>query len=300
MSDQLPDTNNLPGGLFVRRDRPKNLNGQQPQQGGSSSSSNPMASRLGLDRLAAEKAAERAAAAASAPLMPPPPKRPMLSHLHDDHGDEGGDSSHEKKRYRRPREETPSHAGGVNVASAQRIKERVAERLKGAGQVFTTAAPASDADASANPQPSTGGTAATRQWEAAASPALSSAGASEWEAPSPRHPPLVPDRAQFGSEPRGFAADTPLDTPQGRTGSMGGGASASVSRSGGGATPLHPGAFPKGASGGTYQLAGLGGGGGGETDWEKGSVAGDVDVQADAAAEDDKLDRDWCMSTRSL
>ena len=285
--------NNLPGGLFVKKKRPQNLQ-QQPST--SSSSSNPMASRLGLDRLAAEKAAERAAAAEAAPLMAPPPKRPILSHLRDD--DDGGDA-HPQKKYRRPREETPSHPGGVNVEAAERIKERVAERLKGAGQQFTTTKKSSDAGASSNP-PNTAGTATTRGWMAA-SPALSSGG-SEWEAPSPMHPPpLVPDRAQFGSEPRGFLADTPLDTPQNRTGSLrpvGDGSSAPSRDLAGGATPQLPAALSKDSRGGTYQLGSVGssgpsGSGGGADEWERGSVAGGDDEQAGAAEADDKLDRDW-------
>ena len=139
MAERLPPSEGgaaLPGGLFVRRDRPKNL-----QQ-----ASNPVSSRLGLDKLAAEKARERAAAAAAQP-MAPPPKRPMLGHLRADEGDgeASGEASSGARKYRRPREDTPSHAGGVNVATAQRIKERVTERLKGAGQVFTTAAESSRA-----------------------------------------------------------------------------------------------------------------------------------------------------------
>lgn len=298
MADRLPDdTSNLPGGLFVKRDRPKNLgNGSSSSRGGSSGGS-----RLGLDRLAQEKARERGEAAAAAPMLPPPPKRPMLSHLReDDDADADGADGGGARKYRRPREETPSHAGGVNVATAQRIKERVHERLKGAGQAFTTTttgggdAGGSSSDAGGA---STGGTGTTRQWQAAASPALSMGG-SEWEAPSPMHPSLVPDRAQFGSEPRGFNADTPLDTPFGsRGGGAASSASAAVPRFGPAATPqptpLHPGSS---------------GGAGGEVgdEWERGSVAGDGGgrgggggdggAQEDAAEADERLDHEWYVA----
>ena len=115
----------LPGGLFVRKDkgdRQQQQQAQQPQQ--------PQRSMLGLDRLAAEKARERAALAAEEPMRPPaiPFKRPLPAPAHGDH----------ERHYRRPREETPSHAGGVNEARSADIQQRVKERLKGKAQVFTS------------------------------------------------------------------------------------------------------------------------------------------------------------------
>ena len=158
----------LPGGLFIRRDRPKNLQQQQP-------SSNP--SRLGLDKLAQEKARERAAAGGPPPPRALPSKRPLPGSSSGDGeagdgGDGGGDAGSNAHKWRRPREETPSHAGGVNAGAAQKIKERVHERLKGAGQVFTTTGEAG-AGAPTGGGASTGGTGATRTWQPAASPALS-------------------------------------------------------------------------------------------------------------------------------
>jgi hypothetical protein len=196
MSDdhELPRSSNLPGGLLVRKDRAK-ATPDHP-------TSNP--SRLGLDKLAQEKARERQASGggAAGPIMGPPSKRPFPS------GEGRDGEGHGGRQYRRPREETPSHAGGVNEAAAQRIKERVAERLRGDGQVFRTAR---GGEGSQGGGSGPGAASSSRSW-VQPSPARSTTG-SEWEAPSPMHPSLVPDRAAFGSEPRGFVADTPLDTP---------------------------------------------------------------------------------------
>ena len=273
------DLNDLPGGLFVKRNRPKNV---QP-------SSNPT-SRLGLDKLAAEKAKERAAAAAAAPHMPPPPQQPNKKPRLGEDDDDGAAPEHQAK-YRRPREETPSHAGGVNVSAAQRIKERVTERLKGAGPSFTTS---TSSTADEPPRDSTGGqTASTAKWHAAASPALSS---SEWEAPSPMRQPLVPDRAQFGSEPRGFlVGDTPLD----RGGSSSVAGSSIRGREGPAATPqptpLREGLGGEGGSSSskTYNLSSLKGGKApADDEWEAGSNKGD-DEQEGAGEADAQMDRDW-------
>ena len=261
---------NLPGGLSIRKDRDRQ---SRPSSG----------STLGLDRLAAEKAKERSAAEASKP-MAPPPKRPYP-------GDADG-----SRQYRRPREETPSHAGGVNEVAAARIAARVKDRLKGDGQTFT-----------AGDRRREGGGAAAHS-RADPSPAPS-----EWEAPSPAHPPLVPDRAAFGSEARGFLVETPMGP--GASSSLHAGSSAPThvsatpqpspymgppSRGASGATPAHPGAAggPRDGpgGGGNYKLGGLGGsgggggGGGGGGEWEQESTVGD-DAAADAA--DTELDRAW-------
>lgn len=119
------------GGLLIRKDRPRhNFEGGGSDAGGS---------RLGLDRLAAEKARAREA------MLPPPGgaiseiKRPRLSHLHEQDGDGVGTSRPgDERHYRRPKPPTPSHGGGVNREVAAQIASRVKERLKGDGQVFTT------------------------------------------------------------------------------------------------------------------------------------------------------------------
>ena len=163
-----------PGGLIVRKDRPK------PDKERRDAARAGEGSRLGLDKLAAEKRQERAEAQASQP-MAPPPKRPFLSHLHEQSGSgsEGGagaPAAAERKRYRRPRGETPTHAGGVNETAAARIAARVKERLKGDRPLFSSSGGGD------------GGGGSGRAW-ADASPAPSISGG-DWEAPSPLHPSL--------------------------------------------------------------------------------------------------------------
>ena len=196
MSDGSLPGGQLPGGLLVRKDKSE----RQPAP------SSRQRSLLGLDKLAAEKARERAAAAASEPMQAPLPmlfKRPLPP---SSQGDSAEPSSSRERHYRRPREETPSHGGGVNEARSADIQQRVKDRLKSKGQVFASS---SNAGGSAG----TGGASDSGRRFVPPSPAPSMSG-SEWEAPSPQRSSLVPDRAQFGSEPRGFLdAGTPLDTP---------------------------------------------------------------------------------------
>ena len=57
--------------------------------------------------------------------------------LHEEDG--GGNPMDQRtKQFRKPREPTPSHPGGVNDEKRAQIKERVRDRLKGDGQTFTT------------------------------------------------------------------------------------------------------------------------------------------------------------------
>ena len=272
----------LSGGLHVRKDK-----GERP-------SAQPQRSILGLDKLAAEKARERAAAASAEPMHAPQPmpfKRPLPA------GDGADSSSSKERQYRRPREETPSHGGGVNEARSADIQQRIKDRLKGKAQVFTS----SSGGGSGGVAPRNDGRAVP------ASPAPSMIG-SEWEAPSPRHQPLVPDRAQFGSEPRGFLdAGTPLDTPSGRS-TAGLSHRPSHSAPTPQPSPMVPTAAQLRASSSTPRHPGLGGGasGGGAADddeWEKASTAGDGPAsrgaggaggEGEADTEDDQqLDRDW-------
>ena len=290
----------LPGGLFVRKDKGdrQQQQAEQPQQ--------PQRSMLGLDRLAAEKARERAALAAEEPMRPPaiPFKRPLPAPAHGDH----------ERHYRRPREETPSHAGGVNEARSADIQQRVKERLKGKAQVFTSSSASGHGGGpDGGHGGGHGGGGAAR---VPASPAPSMSG-SEWEAPSPRRQPLVPDRAQFGSEPRGFLdAGTPLGTPAPSSATTGlvhrpshslptpqpspgphsvhlvRGAGAAAAAGGGGAasTPRHPGlggdvpAATHAAGGVEISAVEI------EDEWERASTAGGG---GSTAAEDAQLEREW-------
>jgi hypothetical protein len=288
----------LPGGLFVRKDKGdrQQQQAEQPQQ--------PQRSMLGLDRLAAEKARERAALAAEEPMRPPaiPFKRPLPAPAHGDH----------ERHYRRPREETPSHAGGVNEARSADIQQRVKERLKGKAQVFTSSS--ASGHGGGHDGGHGGGQGGGGAARVPASPAPSMSG-SEWEAPSPRRQPLVPDRAQFGSEPRGFLdAGTPLGTPapssattgivhrpshslptpqpsQGPHSVRGAGAAAAAAGGGGAAsTPRHPGlggdvsAASHAAGGVEISTAEI------EDEWERASTVGGG---GSTAAEDAQLERDW-------
>ena len=188
-ADRLPAAPSAQqGGLMIRKDRPKH--DFKPAEGARSS-------LLGLDKLAEAKAKEKAGMA-----PPPMPKRP-LSHLIDaeqeggltvSKAEEGG------RRYRRKGEDTPSHAGGVNHAAADRIKERVRERLKGEGQVFTTAGGGGAASGGKRYEPP--------------SPAMSTMSEGAWEAPSPVHPSMYDGRA-IDSEPRALVGGTPLGSTWG-------------------------------------------------------------------------------------
>ncbi|KAL1510502.1 hypothetical protein AB1Y20_006806 [Prymnesium parvum] len=185
MSEQLPER----GGLMIRKDRPAHEY---------RAADTARASLLGLDKLAEAKAKEREKLAA---MAPPPPKRP-LSHLMEaeEEGDGGGARAEgSARRYRRRGEDTPSHGGGVNHAAAERIKERVKERLRGEGQVFTTASSSSG----------------RRNEPQSPAPSVGSEGA--WEAPSPRHPSTYDGRA-LDSEPRALVSGTPLGSAWGDTG----------------------------------------------------------------------------------
>ena len=263
---------NLPGGLLIRKDRDKQQ--QRPSSSGGS--------RLGLDRLAAEKAREREALASERPMQPPAAiKRPyQSSHSSRDDGDRDRD-----RHIRRPREETPSHGGGVDASAQARIAERIAAgvhgKLKGQGQVFTTARGGGGGGGGARVDPSP-------------APSMNS----DWEAPSPRHEPLAPDRAQFGSEPRGFVvAGTPLDTPYDGRASTSGPSHVSATPQPSPAptrpigTPRHPGiGGGGGGGGGSGRRAGGSSAGGEEDEWEVGSTAGDAVGQEEG---DSKLDHDW-------
>ena len=109
-----------------------------------------------------------------------PFKRPLPAPAHGDH----------ERHYRRPREETPSHAGGVNEARSADIQQRVKERLKGKAQVFTSSSAGSHGGGHGGGQG--GGGAA----HVPASPVPSMSG-SEWEAPSPRRQLLGDPERQF-------------------------------------------------------------------------------------------------------
>ena len=259
------------GGLLIRAGQSRHA--FAPREGGS---------RLGLDKLAAQKARERG----MAPPPPPASKRPRLSHLEGD-GEEGGgdddDAARAARRYRKPREPTPSHGGGVNAEAAARIKDRVQQRLKGDGQTFTTRggadAPGGGGGSSANP--SGGGALRSVRAGEPPSPSPSVGSSAEWEAPSPIHPSF--DGRHFDSEPRGIVTDTPARTPLDSV----------PARSHISATPqpspqIHGGGerYQLGALGSTgAEREGGGGGGGGGGEAEAG-------VEAEAEA-DDALEREW-------
>ena len=321
----------LPGGLLIRKDKQK-----QPQQPATNTS------LLGLDRLAQEKKAEREAAAAAAAAASsgndsggggssstaPTFKRPFQSSSHGGSADADVAGGQRERKYRRPREETPSHPGGVNVAAAQKIKERVMERLKGDGPAFTMA---HDGGGGGGGSARSGGRAGDdildrKGFGGAHGRVPASPACSDWEAPSPMRPPsLVPDRAQFGSEPRGFIADTPLDTPY--AGSATGPAGRSTAPSllssslASAATPqpspmIHGGRGASGASGrdvppmgaGPRGMAGgsgvpataddewerdEGGGGGRRGGGRRGGGGGGGGGQEGASEADAALDREW-------
>ena len=206
----------LPGGLLIRKDKQK-----QPQQ---HPAANP--SRLGLDRLAQEKKAEKERAAAAGGDDSSGEvtfKRPFQSTTKGGDADADGSSGPAARKYRRPREETPSYGGGVNETAAQRIKERVAERLKGDGPAFTAARDNGQAGHSARSGGRIGDDIMDRkQFGGAKQWVPASPVGSDWEAASPMRPPsLVPDHAQFGSERRAFVADTPSSMSGRHTGAGG-------------------------------------------------------------------------------
>jgi hypothetical protein len=133
MADRLPGsaTDPLTGqpakaGLFVPAKSERHAYGK------------PGTSALGLDKLAAAKVAERGAM--PPPGMQPASKRPRetrLDHLHE--GEAEGEAEPRDKQFRKPREPTPSHSGGVNEEARAKIMGRVRDRIKGGeGQQFST------------------------------------------------------------------------------------------------------------------------------------------------------------------
>jgi len=238
-------------------------------------------SLLGLDQLAAQKAPPAACPHTHCPpsitaipcsqlkeKMGPPPaanfKRPRLAHLSEEGDDTGGGGAGARSRtYRRPREPTPSHGGGVNEEKAAQIMHRVKESLRSSdGLLFTTRGSSSE--------PATAG-----GFRPPPSPAHSVASSADWEAPSPVHPSLVADRNAFGSEPRVLVADhTPMSqTPGGGTGSA-----SHIS-----ATPLPTPAGLRHGEAGQGKAEGEG------AEWaeDAGDVQGDEEDSRD-------LDREWC------
>jgi pre-mRNA-splicing factor ATP-dependent RNA helicase DHX38/PRP16 len=148
-------------------------------------------SKLGLDKLAAEKRAEAG--------MPPPlavaaAKRPRLAHLEE----EEGAADDKSRQYRRPKPPTPSHGGGVNEAAVARIASRAKEGLRGDGLVFTTRGE--------------GGEIKHVRGGATLEPPSPAHSTSDWEAPSPVHPSCCADGRAFASEPRAIAIETPLQS----------------------------------------------------------------------------------------
>ena len=210
MADRLPGSGTDPltgqparAGLFVPAKSERHTYGKPA----------PGTSALGLDRLAAAKVAERGA-------MPPPqpaskrPRETRLDHLHEDA--DGADGL-QQKQFRKPREPTPSHSGGVNEEARAKITGRVRDRLKGGdGQQFSTRG-GLEGEAgrltvgSAGGHVRAAGGAGGRQEPA--SPARSELSSADWERhsepPSPRHAVQYDGRA-LDSEPRAIVADTPL------------------------------------------------------------------------------------------
>ncbi len=208
------------GGLLIRKDRPRHTYDGETA-----------GSRLGLDRLAAEKASERAA-------MAPPSgmglesKRPRLSHLHEQDGEDPDDSRRraDDRHYRRPKPPTPSHGGGVNKEVAEKIASRIKERLKGEGQVFTTR---SETGALLRVH---GGA------QEPPSPSPSTMSGTDWEtfsevAPSPLHPSIDGGGRAFNSEARVVVGSA---TPASIGGDLAS-AAATPRFDAAAPTPLHPG-----------------------------------------------------------
>ena len=227
MADRLPGSGTDPltgqpakAGLFVPAKSERHAYGK-PGAG---------TSALGLDKLAAAKVAERGAM--PPPGMQPASKRPRetrLDHLHE--GEAEGGAEPRDKQFRKPREPTPSHSGGVNEEARAKIIGRVRDRIKGGdGQQFSTRGGAGG-DGGRLTVGSAGGhvrAAGGARGLEPPSPARSELSSADWERhsepPSPRHPGSVYDGRAMDSEPRAIVADTPL---------LGGGAGggSSVSRS---------------------------------------------------------------------
>lgn len=180
------------------------------------------------------------------------------------------------RRYRKRREDTPSHTGGVNEAAAARIAARVKNRIVKGDGLFSK----SDRG-SCN-------TAGGSSCHSSAAPAAGSASNLDWAAPRvPGH--VAADRAQFGSEARGFILETPQGTPAlSHAASIPSRVSATPlpspspglsGRSRAGATPLHPSAHAEPEHAGA-----------GHDEWDQESSAGD---EASRDTEDQALDRSW-------
>ena len=210
MADRLPGSGTDPltgqparAGLFVPAKSERHTYGKPA----------PGTSALGLDRLAAAKVAERGA-------MPPPqpaskrPRETRLDHLHEDA--DGADGL-QQKQFRKPREPTPSHSGGVNEEARAKIIGRVRERIKGGdGQQFSTRGGAAGDGAggrltvgSAGGHVRAAGGAGGRGHEPP-SPARSELSSADWERhsepPSPRHAGSVYDGRALDSEPRAIVS----------------------------------------------------------------------------------------------
>ena len=215
MADQLPGSGTDPltgqpakAGLFIPAKSERHAYSKPGAGSGTSV--------LGLDKLAAAKVAERGA-------MPPPGMRPAakrpretrLDHLHE--GEAEGEAAPPDapcdKNFRKPREPTPSHSGGVNEEARAKIIGRVRDRIKaGEGQQFSTRA-GPGGEGGRLTVGSAGGLsrAVGGRGLEPPSPAQSELSSAEWERrsepPSPRH---AYDGRALDSEPRAIVADTPL------------------------------------------------------------------------------------------
>ena len=155
-------------------------------------------------------------------MQPPASKRPRetrLDHLHE--GEAEGEAEPRDKQFRKPREPTPSHSGGVNEEARAKIIGRVRDRIKGGdGQQFSTRGGAAGDGAggrltvgSAGGHVRAAGGAGGRGHEPP-SPARSELSSADWERhsepPSPRHAGSVYDGRALDSEPRAIVTLAPL------------------------------------------------------------------------------------------